>query len=126
VQYLENQRIGEQEDEARGWEDEIKEFWLSRGLLDLWTRIYKTAKWASEVLKIRRPKNPGSSDLEQQRSTYTTKKHYRKFEQIFPEKEMRSLSPNFLIDVSMSYLYIPTIGLPIPLHDKMWTDPGNI
>jgi hypothetical protein len=32
--------------------------------------------------------------------------------QIFPEKEYRSLSPNFHIYVSVSELYIPTMGLP--------------
>jgi len=38
--------------------------------------------------------------------------------QIFPEKEWRSLSPNFRIHVSVSDLYIPTIGLPILLHQS--------
>jgi hypothetical protein len=37
--------------------------------------------------------------------------------QIFPEKEYRGLSPNFHIHVSMSELYIPTIGLPILLEE---------
>jgi hypothetical protein len=46
--------------------------------------------------------------------------------QIFPEKELRSLSPNFHIHVSVSDLYVPTIGLPILLQENMWTDPGNI
>jgi hypothetical protein len=32
--------------------------------------------------------------------------------QIFPEKEYRGLSPNFHIHVSVSDLYIPTMGLP--------------
>jgi hypothetical protein len=36
-------------------------------------------------------------------------------EQIFPEKELRGHSPNFHIHVSVSYLYIPTIDLPILL-----------
>jgi hypothetical protein len=36
---------------------------------------------------------------------------------IFPEKEWRGLSPNFHIHVSMSELYIPTMGLPILLED---------
>jgi hypothetical protein len=31
--------------------------------------------------------------------------------QIFPEKEYRGLSPNFHIHVSVSELYIPTLGL---------------
>jgi hypothetical protein len=46
--------------------------------------------------------------------------------QIFPEKELRGLSPNFHIHVSVSDLYIPTIGLPILLQENMWTDPGTI
>ncbi len=38
--------------------------------------------------------------------------------QIFPEKEYRGLSPNFHIHVSVSDLYIPTIGgLPILLEE---------
>jgi hypothetical protein len=37
--------------------------------------------------------------------------------QIFPEKEYRDLSPNFHIHASVSYLYIPTIGLPILLEE---------
>jgi hypothetical protein len=45
---------------------------------------------------------------------------------IFPEKELRGLSPNFYIHVSVSDLYNPTIGLPILLQENMWTDPGNI
>jgi hypothetical protein len=46
--------------------------------------------------------------------------------QIFPEKELRALSPNFHIFVSVSDLYIPSIGLPILLQENIWTDPGNI
>jgi hypothetical protein len=43
------------------------------------------------------------------------------------EKELRGLSPNFHIHVSVSDLYIPTIGLPIILlQENMWTDSGNI
>ncbi len=49
---------------------------------------------------------------------YTAKAQYRKFET--PEKELRGLS------VSVSDLYIPTIGLPILLQENMGTDPGNI
>jgi len=44
--------------------------------------------------------------------------------QIFPEKELRGLSPNFHIHVSVSDLYIPTIGLPILLQENMRIDPG--
>jgi hypothetical protein len=43
--------------------------------------------------------------------------------QIFPEKELHGLSPNFDIHVSVSDLYIPTICL---LQENMWTDPGNL
>jgi hypothetical protein len=35
--------------------------------------------------------------------------------QIFPEKELHGLSPDFHIHVSVSDLNIPTIGLPILL-----------
>jgi hypothetical protein len=46
--------------------------------------------------------------------------------QIFPEKELRGLSPNFHIHVSVSDLYIPTIDLAILVLENMWTDPGNV
>jgi hypothetical protein len=36
--------------------------------------------------------------------------------QMFPEKEYRGLSPNFHIHVSVSDLYIPTMGLPVLLE----------
>ncbi len=37
--------------------------------------------------------------------------------QIFPEKEYRGLSPNFHIHVSVSKLYISTMGLPVLLEE---------
>ena len=37
--------------------------------------------------------------------------------QIFPEKEYRGLSPNFHIHMSVSELYIPTMGLPFLLEE---------
>jgi hypothetical protein len=37
--------------------------------------------------------------------------------QIFPEKEYRGLSPNFYIHVSVSELYISTMGLPFLLEE---------
>jgi hypothetical protein len=37
--------------------------------------------------------------------------------QIFPEKEYRGQSPNFHIHVSVSELYIPTMGLPFLLEE---------
>ncbi len=45
---------------------------------------------------------------------------------IFPEKELRGVSPHFHIHVSVSHLYIPRIVLPILLQENMWTDSGNI
>ncbi len=46
--------------------------------------------------------------------------------QIFPEKELRGLSTNFHIHVSVSDLYFPTIRLPILLQENMWPYSGNI
>jgi hypothetical protein len=48
--------------------------------------------------------------------------------QIFPEKELRGLSPNFYIHVSVRDLYCihATIYLPILLQENRWTDPGNM
>jgi hypothetical protein len=40
--------------------------------------------------------------------------------------KLRGLSPNSYIYVSVSDLYIPTIGLPILLQENRWTDRGNI
>jgi hypothetical protein len=39
--------------------------------------------------------------------------------QKFPEKELRGLSPNFHIHMSVSDLYIHTIGLPILLQENI-------
>jgi hypothetical protein len=62
----------------------------------------------------------------QQYSCFTAETRYRKFEQIFPEKDLRGLSSNFHIHVSVSDLYVPTIGLPILLQENTWTDPRGI
>ncbi len=53
---------------------------------------------------------------------------YWKFETytVFPEKELRGHSPNSYIHVSLCYLYIPAIGLPILLQENRWTNRGNI
>ncbi len=50
----------------------------------------------------------------------------KNLQQIFTEKELHGLSLNFHIHVSVSDLYIPTIGLPILLQENMWTDPVNV
>jgi hypothetical protein len=44
----------------------------------------------------------------------------------FPEKELRDLSPNFHIHMSVSNQYIPTISPPIFLQQNRQTDCGNI
>ncbi len=41
---------------------------------------------------------------------------------IFPEKEYRGLSPNFHIHVSVSELYILTMGLPVLLEEVCIVD----
>jgi hypothetical protein len=41
----------------------------------------------------------------------------KNLKQIFPEKEYRGLSPNYHIHVSVSELYIPTMGLPALLEE---------
>jgi hypothetical protein len=61
-------------------------------------------------------------------SSNTAKTQYRKFETntVFPENELHGLSPNYHIHVSVSNLYITTIGLPILQQENLWTFPGNI
>jgi hypothetical protein len=45
---------------------------------------------------------------------------------VFPEKELRGLSPNFHIHVSVSDLYIPRMRRHIFLQQNRQTDLGNI
>ncbi len=45
---------------------------------------------------------------------------------VYPEKELRDLSPNFHIHVSVSDLYILTFGPPIVLQQNRRSDQGNI
>ncbi len=45
---------------------------------------------------------------------------------VFPEKELRGLSPNVHIHVSVTDLYIPVIGPPIFLQQNMQNDRGTI
>jgi hypothetical protein len=51
-------------------------------------------------------------------NTTLQRQNAENLKQIFPEKELRGLSPNFHIHVSVSDLYIPRIGLPILLAGK--------
>ncbi len=54
----------------------------------------------------------------------TAKRQQRKFETNIPRKGIaRGLSPSLHIHVSVSDLFIPTIGLPILLQENMW--PGS-
>jgi hypothetical protein len=48
--------------------------------------------------------------------------------QIFPEKELRGLSPNFHIHVSVSdlHIYSHKRSAYSAVGKYMWTDPGNI
>ncbi len=58
---------------------------------------------------------------------HTAKTQYRKFDTYIPRKGIARLqSHDFNIHVSVSDLYIPTIGLSILLQENMRTDPGNI
>jgi hypothetical protein len=45
---------------------------------------------------------------------------------VFPEKELRGLSPNFHIHVSVSDLYIPRNGPPTFLQQNRQAGRGNI
>ncbi len=45
---------------------------------------------------------------------------------LFPKQNYNVLSPSSYTPISVRDLYISRIGLPILLHENMWTDPGNI
>ncbi len=64
----------------------------------------------------------GARKLTPQMKRHNTKN----LKQIFPKMELYGLSPNFHIYVSVSDLYIPTIGLPILLQENLCSDTGNI
>ncbi len=51
------------------------------------------------------------------RETTLQRQNAENLKQIFPEKEYRGLSPNFHIHVSVSELYIPTMGLAVLLEE---------
>ncbi len=50
-------------------------------------------------------------------SSSLQRQNAEKLKQIFPEKEYRGISPNFHIHVSVSELYISTMGLPFLLEE---------
>ncbi len=54
-------------------------------------------------------------------------KHWKEISMhVFPENELRGLSPSFHIHVSASDLHISTFGPPIILQQNRQTDQGNI
>jgi|LakMenEpi03Aug12_release.lakeMendotaPanAssembly.Ray.scaffolds.fasta_scaffold833480_3 hypothetical protein len=57
---------------------------------------------------------------------HTAKTLYRKLETNVPKMKLRGFVPNSYIHVSVSDLFIPTIGLPILLQENRRTDLGNI
>ncbi len=46
--------------------------------------------------------------------------------QIFPEKELHGISPNFHIHLTLNDYIISQIGMPNLIHEIIWTDFGNI
>jgi hypothetical protein len=50
----------------------------------------------------------------------TAKTQYRKFEANIPRNGIAPPQSQYLIHVSVSYLYIPMIGLPILLQENLW------
>jgi hypothetical protein len=56
---------------------------------------------------------------------YTAMHCTENLKQIFPEMKLLDLVPNFYIHVSVSDLYIPTIG-PQMQYSKIGGDRGNI
>jgi hypothetical protein len=57
------------------------------------------------------------SSEERRCPTTLQRQNAENLKQIFPEKEYRCLSPDFHIHVSVSELYIPTMGLPVLLEE---------
>ncbi len=66
-------------------------------------------EWQGNLAEWRNQRNQKSDTLQ--------RKNAENSKQIFPEKEYRGLSPNFHIHVSVSELYIPTMGLPFLLEE---------
>jgi hypothetical protein len=106
-------------------------YYQDRSLADrLWeyinhSQIHECGNWETEhynsVLEIKRPRSfiSGNTQIGTKHLYWiltTLQRHNdEKLKQIFPEKEYRGLSPNFNIHVSVSELYIHTMGLPILL-----------
>jgi hypothetical protein len=56
----------------------------------------------------------------------TAKTQYRKFETNIPREGAARMKSQIYINVSVSDLYIPLIGLPILLQENKWAERGNI
>ncbi len=64
-----------------------------------------------------------SSNISECLCRYTLQRYYcipKIRYKIIPEKELRGLSPNSYIHVSVCDFYIPTVGLPILLQENRW------
>jgi hypothetical protein len=73
----------------------------------MYSTVHFTENWTNF------PRNVGDACCD----ALTLQMHYKEnSKQIFPELKLCSLVPNFYIHVSVSDLYIPTIGLPILLY----------
>ncbi len=83
-------------------------------------KVKITAPYCTMIEKKNFPHISGNSDrigrkfIYEEGLPYTLQRqNAENLKQIFPEKEYRGLSPNFHIHVSVSKLYIPTMGLTV-------------
>jgi hypothetical protein len=80
----------------------------------------RRVSWLTKSALVYESKRGGGGGVagSQPMSTVTLQRqNAENLKQIFPEKEYRDLSPNFHIHVSVSELYIPTMGLPVLLEE---------
>jgi hypothetical protein len=59
-------------------------------------------------------------------TSFSTMQCNKNFINVFPEKELPGLSPNFHMHSSVSNIEIPRIGPYIFLQQNRQADPGNI
>jgi hypothetical protein len=88
----------------------------------IWHAIFNTALSTKEAPKILfiflyKVQCTNCSSYFEEKVYTLQRKKADNLKQIFPEKEYRGLSPNFHIHVSLSELYIPTMGLPFLLEE---------
>jgi hypothetical protein len=65
---------------------------------------------------LRTIKKNGEFFSQKERGYTLQRQNAKNLKQIFPEKEYRGRIPNLHIHVSVSKLYIPTMGLPVLLE----------